>query len=248
MKGTTYNLNNLTIGYARGKRRKILGDNLCAHLEKGELTCLLGTNGCGKSTLLRTMAGLQPALRGELFLMGRNIVDIERNDLAKMVSIVLTENIPAKSLTVWETVALGRMPYTHFWGGLKKEDRNIVETALQKVGMSKQKERFIVELSDGERQRVLIAKALAQNTPTILLDEPTCFLDYPGKYEILELLGQMAHREGITVLLSIHDLELALQMADCIWMMNNGSLTVTKEKWSVQDFLDLTKNGSPNPS
>ena len=229
MDSVTYSFENLATGYVGKGKRKILSYGLSAELMLGELTCLLGVNGSGKSTLLRTLAGFQPPLKGMVTLMGKRLEDYSREALAKTVSVVLTEKLPTDNLTVGELVEMGRIPYTGFWGGLSVDDRGIVLDSLEKVGMVGFANRRFGELSDGERQKILIAKALAQRTQVILLDEPACFLDFPSKVEMLRLLKNMARERGISVLLSIHDLELALQTADCLWVLNGEEGLVTGE-------------------
>ena len=220
MEGITYSFENLSIGYCERHEVKVLAKGLCAELRRGELTCLLGVNGSGKSTLLRTLAGFQRPLAGVVTLLGKRLEDYTRAMMSRTVGVVLTEAIPTGNLTAYELTAMGRLPYTGFWGGLSATDCRVVENALERVGMLNFRNRRIGELSDGERQKVLIAKALAQRTQVILLDEPTCFLDFPSKVEMLRLLKGMARDESLSVLLSIHDLELALQTADRLWILS----------------------------
>ena len=223
MSETACSFSNLAIGYSA--RRPLLSD-LAAGLLCGSLTCLLGVNGSGKSTLLRTLAGLQPPLGGSVQVMGKTLKSFSAGERARTVGIVLTDRIPSANLTVWELAAMGRMPYTGFLGTLSGEDREQTALALRTVGMEKFASRPIGRLSDGERQKVLIAKALAQKTPVIMLDEPTNFLDYPSKQEVFALLKRLAHENDLAVLVSTHDLEIALQAGDCFWTLNEGSLTV----------------------
>ena len=174
------------------------------------MVCMLGANGCGKSTLLRTLAGLQPALSGEY----------TRSD-AKHIALVLTERLSMENTTVHDVVAMGRYPYTSFLGGLSGEDEAIIAQALAQVGFADTKvgETMFNAHSDGEKQRILIAKAIAQQTPIILLDEPTAHLDLPHRILILRLLRQLAHEQGKTVLISTHELDLALALSDRILLM-----------------------------
>ena len=171
---------------------------------------MLGANGCGKSTLLRTLAGLQPALSGEY----------TRSD-AKHIALVLTERLSMENTTVHDVVAMGRYPYSSFLGGLSGEDEAIIAQALTQVGFADTKvgETMFNAHSDGEKQRILIAKAIAQQTPIILLDEPTAHLDLPHRILILRLLRQLAHEQGKTVLISTHELDLALALSDRILLM-----------------------------
>ena len=229
---------NLTIGYQVGKKRTEVHAGLNFQLFRGELTCLLGANGAGKSTLLRTLAAAQPSLSGGLRLLGRDLSDYSERELSRTIGVVLTDRTQAGGLTVYELVALGRQPYTGFFGRLNKEDKRLVEHALQAVEIAHKARCYMAELSDGERQKVMIAKALAQETPVIYLDEPTAFLDFPSKVEMMQLLHQLSRQTDKTIFLSTHDLELALQIADKIWLMDkvNGVTIGTPE--------DLSLNGS----
>jgi iron complex transport system ATP-binding protein len=216
----TIKLENLTIGY----KDKVVQSNLNAAFESGQLVCLLGRNGIGKSTLLRTLAMFQPALGGEVILEEKALNSYSVQDLSRKLSIVLTRKPDVQNITVSEMVGLGRSPYTGFWGTLHDADKTVVAEALRLVGIESMAERKIHTLSDGERQKVMIAKALAQQTPIILLDEPTAFLDFPSKVEILKLLGCLAKETDKTIILSTHDLELAARLADCLWQMDESGL------------------------
>ena len=208
-------LDSVVIGYGE----HVVAGPISAELRAGELCCLLGANGAGKSTLLRTLATFQPSLSGEMWIGDRKITDIAPRELSTLIGIVLTERIRTQGITVRDMVAMGRSPYTNFWGKLTEEDNQEVDKAMQLVGITHFADRQIATLSDGERQKVMIAKALAQGTPIILLDEPTAFLDFPSKVDIMLLLGRLAHDMGKTIFLSTHDLDLALQTADCLWLM-----------------------------
>lgn len=215
---------NLSIGYHAKGCIRYVARGLEGSLKEGKLTCLVGRNGSGKSTLLRTLEGIQAPLEGELLLGERPLVQFSRTELARRIGVVLTEQIPTASLTVYDVVSMGRMPYTGFWGRLKVTDRKAVSAALEKVGMAEQAYRRFYELSDGERQKVLIARVVAQQTDIMLLDEPLAYLDYSGKIAVLKLLCSLAQENHVAVLLSIHDLELAARMADCIWKLEDGGL------------------------
>lgn len=218
MSNVSISTNSLTIGYriASGTEYPVQTD-LNFSLHTGEMVCMLGPNGCGKSTLLRTLAGLQPALSGEY-----KIQNSDRPE--KSVALVLTERLSMDNTTVHDVVAMGRYPYTSFLGGLSEQDERIIAESLEAVGFD------LVALnstlspfnahSDGEKQRILIAKALAQQTPIILLDEPTAHLDLPHRILILRLLRQLAHEQGKTVLISTHELDLALALSDRILLMS----------------------------
>lgn len=214
----TIRLEDVAIGYGG----KTVMDKITAEMRGGEMTCLIGANGVGKSTLLRTLAGFLPKLSGSVFLSGREIGQYGSKELARMISVVLTDNAGIRNLSVEETVGLGRSPYTGFWGNLHDEDRKAVDEAVRMTGMEPLRKRMIQTLSDGERQKTMIAKALAQQTPVIILDEPTAFLDFPGKIGIMRLLYHLARDLGKIVFLSTHDLSLVMQMADTLWLMDSS--------------------------
>ena len=209
MSNVSISTNKLVIGYGKAVIQSDLTFSLC----EGEMVCMLGPNGCGKSTLLRTLAGLQPALGGEFTHCD-----------AKNLALVLTERLSMENTTVHDVVAMGRYPYTSFLGGLKTEDEQIIDEALKQVGFADSKvgETMFNAHSDGEKQRILIAKALAQQTPIILLDEPTAHLDLPHRILVLRLLRKLAHEQGKTVLISTHELDLALALSDRILLMTPG--------------------------
>ena len=209
MSNVSISTNKLSIGYGA----TIVQRDLTFSLNVGEMVCMLGPNGCGKSTLLRTLAGLQPALSG----------DYTHGD-AKNIALVLTERLSMDNTTVHDVVALGRYPYSSFLDGLTKEDEAIIAESLRQVGFEHLdiSNTFFNAHSDGEKQRILIAKALAQQTPIILLDEPTAHLDLPHRILILRLLRTLAHEQGKTILISTHELDLALALSDRILLMTPG--------------------------
>lgn len=211
---------NLTIGYQVGKKRTEVHSGLNFQLFRGELTCLLGANGAGKSTLLRTLAAAQPSLSGDLQLLGRDLSAYSERELSRTIGVVLTDRTQAGGLTVYELVALGRQPYTGFFGRLDKADKQLVEHALQAVEIAHKARCYMAELSDGERQKVMIAKALVQECPLILLDEPTAFLDVVSRIEIMNLLHRLAIEEKRAILLSTHDIEQALVLSDRLWLLS----------------------------
>ena len=258
--GATITLKNLSIGYRSKHQLRTVASAINASLQSDELTCLIGANGIGKSTLLRTLAGFQPPLEGEILINKREILSQETSselsskkvtgislekplsqfsaqELAKEIGVVLTSRIDTPQLTIEEIIGIGRSPYTGFWGNLSAKDKQIVATAIQQVGIQHLAHRNICELSDGERQKVMIAKALAQQTRIIILDEPTAFLDFPSKVETLQMLRRLAHEEHKTILLSTHDVELALQLADQLWLMEAGHLSIGTPR-------ELADNGS----
>lgn len=236
----------LTTGYCHGSRQSIVGRGLEGSLPRGTLTVLLGTNGAGKSTLLRTLAGLQPPLAGDIFWEGNSLASLTPEERAKRLSIVLTVRPETGNLTVREVVALGRLPHRQgLWGSRNAAtDAEAVERAMRLTTTSAWSERPVSRLSDGERQRVFIAKALAQETPLILLDEPTAFLDYPSRVQFFNLLKRLTNEMGKTVLLSSHDVELAAAHADRILLLSKESLclapTDAKERnHAIRDFFRL---------
>jgi len=220
--GETIVLRNLSIGYLTKHGIKTVATSINGTIRSGELTCLLGANGVGKSTLLRTLSSFQPKTGGEILLEGRELSEYNDKQLSRLIGVVLTEKPDVRNMTVRELVSLGRSPYTGFWGTYSKDDLQVVDEAIAMVGIEALKKRMVHTLSDGERQKVMIAKALAQQTPVIYLDEPTAFLDYPSKVEVLQLLCRISREAGKVIFLSTHDVELALQMADTIWLMTQG--------------------------
>lgn len=209
---------NLTVGY--GQIPVLAGIN--ASVQQGKLLCLLGPNGVGKSTLLRTLSGVQPALKGEVHLNGTPINALQGQSLARQLGVVLTDRPDVGQLSAYGLAALGRHPYTGWLGHLSADDHQVIRDALNAVGASHLAGQMVNELSDGQRQKIMLARALAQEPSLIILDEPTAFLDLPHRVEILRLLRDLAHAQGRAVLLSTHDLSLALQYADLIWLMPPG--------------------------
>ena len=229
MNEETIILKNLSIGYRTKNNLRTVAENINAAIRQGELTCLLGANGVGKSTLLRTLSAFQPKLGGEIIIRSQESGDWSQEidaftdkELSRLIGVVLTEKPDIRNMTVRELVALGRSPYTGFWGTLHEEDWQVVDEAIEAVRIGGLRERMVHTLSDGERQKVMIAKALAQQTPVIFLDEPTAFLDFPSKVEMMQLLRRLAREQQKTIFLSTHDFELALQVADTLWLMESG--------------------------
>lgn len=216
-------IESLSIGYhTSAKKMKIVASNINLSLLKGELVCLLGPNGAGKSTLMRTLSGMQAPLTGNVFLDGKNLHRLPSRTLAKNISVVLTEKIEGGLLTAYEVVSLGRYPYTNWSGTLSSKDHEIITWAIGMVGGEELAYRAISELSDGERQKITMARALAQEPKVMILDEVTAFLDLPRRVEFMRLLRKMAHETNRAVLLSTHDLDLALRGADKIWLLPKG--------------------------
>lgn len=231
-------LSQLSVGYTLS--HPVISD-INLELRSGQLACLIGENGIGKSTLLKTLTGFLPKLKGSLLLGNRDIESFSQRELARQVSIVLTQKPDVQNLTIEEIIGLGRSPYTGFFGRLRAEDRKVVDDAIATMGIEKLRGRMIQTLSDGERQKVMIAKALAQETSIILLDEPTAFLDFPSKAETFQSLQRMAHERDKLILLSTHDLELAVRFADSLLEVKNGTLqavSASEVKASIRAIID----------
>lgn len=201
-------------------RGKVVAEKLFLDLAEGELVCLLGPNGSGKSTLMRTIAGVQKPIGGHVTLDGKRLEKLSTKEVARLLSIVLTDRVMTGNLSVYALVALGRYPYTGWMGTLSTDDEAVVKKAIEATGIRKFAHRHISDLSDGERQKVMIARALAQDTPVVLLDEPTAHLDLPNRIEIVRLLKQLAREQKKSIVMSTHELDLALQAADRIWLMS----------------------------
>jgi iron complex transport system ATP-binding protein len=210
---------NLSIGYAFNKKTHTVAQNLNIDLDKGNLVCLLGKNGIGKSTLLRTITKVQPALHGDIYINDRNLKKFNNLDLSKSLSLVLTERLPESNLSVFELVALGRHPYTNWVGKLTDNDFHLIKTAFDQTNTGHLMKSKYYELSDGQLQKVLIARALAQNTDIIILDEPTAHLDIHHTIETFTLLKKLAKEFHKTIIVSTHEINLALQLADVLWLM-----------------------------
>lgn len=213
-------VSHLSTGYSGQRSPVVVSSDLNASLYPGQLTCLIGPNGAGKSTLLRTLTRFISPLAGTITLADRSLCEYSAHDFAQLVGVVLTRRININNMTVRQLVSLGRSPYTGFWGKLSPTDRQIVDSAIELMGISSLSRRMSQTLSDGERQKMMIAKALAQQTPIIFLDEPTAYLDYPSKVEIMLLLRRLATTRRLTIFMSTHDLELALQIADKVWLLD----------------------------
>jgi len=211
---------NLSIGYSKKGKTDVIQSGLDLQLRAGELVCLIGPNGSGKSTLLRTLTGLQKSLEGKTLIDGKDITLIKQHEKALKLALVLTERVDIENTTVYNLVSLGRHPHSDWWGNVTDQEDAIIREAITMVHMDHKMHQNINELSDGERQRAMIAKALAQDTAIIMLDEPTAHLDLPNRVEIMLLLHRLAHKTQKAILLSTHELDLALQAADKIWLIS----------------------------
>lgn len=217
----------LSVGYRKGNLVTTILSGLDLELKCGTVVALVGANGIGKSTLLRTITGDQPSLSGTVLIDGTPIHEIGRKQMSLLMSIVTTERTHTGGLTVRELVSLGRQPYTGFLGILDRNDRRVINEAMKAAGISHKAHSYVAELSDGERQKAMIAKALAQETPIIILDEPTAFLDVESRMETMLLLYRLAHDRNKAVLLSSHDLSQSMMLADELWLVTHDRRLLT---------------------
>ena len=213
-------INDITLAF--GSRKLI--EHASAHFECGQMTALLGRNGTGKSTLLRAIASLGALQGGAIEIGGKDLRDLSNAELARMIAFVNTERVSVEAMTAYDLVAVGRSPYTDWSGKLRSGDHEVIERSIRIAGVEHLADRYVDTLSDGECQRVMIAKALAQDTPAILLDEPTSYLDMPNRYELCTLLGRLAHEEHKCVLFSTHELDIALTLSDSIALVDTPRL------------------------
>ena len=222
-----FTTHDLAVGYRNGKHTVTLLTGLNLTLEKGKLVALLGQNGAGKSTLLRALTCDEQPLQGVIEVGGRNLAGMSQKDRSRLIGLVSTDRIQAGALTVTELVGLGRQPHTGFLGRLDDEDRAIVRQAMEDAGIIGKADEYMASLSDGERQKAMIARALAQQTPIIILDEPTAFLDVASRIETMRLLQTLAHDRGKAVLLSSHDISQSLMLADELWLITTDRQVLT---------------------
>ena len=224
---TILTTDNLAVGYRNGKQQVTLLQGLNLSLEKGRLVALLGQNGAGKSTLLRAITADERPLDGTISVNGKNLLEMSQKDRSRLIGLVSTERIQAGAFTVTELVGLGRQPHTGFLGRLDAEDHEIVRQAMSDAGIIDKANEYMASLSDGERQKAMIARALAQQTPIIILDEPTAFLDVASRIETMRLLQTLAHDRGKAVLLSSHDISQSLMLADELWLITTDRQVLT---------------------
>jgi iron complex transport system ATP-binding protein len=216
----------LHIGY----KDKAILPPINVSLEEGSLIALIGPNGAGKSTLFKTLTAHIKAIGGSVELMGKELSEYSAKEKAMLIGLVLTERPDDMFLKVYDVVASGRCPYTNFFGKIEKEDENIIQESLDIVGINQLKNRYFNTLSDGEKQKVMIAKTLAQNTPIIFMDEPTAFIDYPSKIELFSLMKMLTKERNKTIIFSSHDLELLLRYTDDIWLISKGKQLISAKK------------------
>ena len=216
----------LHIGY----KDKAILPPINVSLEEGSLIALIGPNGAGKSTLFKTLTAHIKPIGGSVELMGKELSEYSAKEKAMLIGLVLTERPDDMFLKVYDVVASGRCPYTNFFGKIEKEDENIIQESLDIVGINQLKNRYFNTLSDGEKQKVMIAKTLAQNTPIIFMDEPTAFIDYPSKIELFSLMKMLTKERNKTIIFSSHDLELLLRYTDDIWLISKGKQLISSKK------------------
>ncbi len=222
-------LKNLHIGYKNGQISTTVFSNLNANFSKGELIGLVGNNGVGKSTLLKTIFGSIKPIKGQIILDNKNSSEFSFQEMAKRISVVLTDKIGGFNLTAFDVVASGRVPYLNAFGQLSEADRSIIENSLEQIGISALASKLIDELSDGQRQKVMIAKSLAQQTPVIVLDEPTAFLDHSSKLQLFKIIKQLCKEQNKTIIVSSHDLDMLFKNADKIlYLKEEGAFEFEK--------------------
>lgn len=241
-------LDSLEIGYNSGKNQKKLLPPISASACKGELIAVIGRNGIGKSTMLRTLVGLQPSIGGNILYSGKNLKEYSRIDLAQKVGYISTEVLKVSNMSVYDLVALGRFPHTNWIGRIDAQNHMAIMDAIGKVSMSAFCKRYISELSDGERQRAMIARILAQDTDIMVMDEPTAFLDIGSKYEILHLLHILSQKSEKTIIFSTHDLHVAISQSDKIWLILNDRLIegAPEDLMIERDFERLFNSSTMN--
>ena len=241
MQAPLLKIEKLDVGYRTGKDCRVVVRAINATLRAGELVALIGHNGAGKSTLLNTLSALQRPLSGKVLYVGDNAMELSHKELSRCVSVVLTNNA-FSNMTVRELVSLGRTPHTSFLGSMTQHDRAVVDKAMELMAVSHLASRQVNELSDGERQKCMIAKSIAQETPLMLLDEPTAFLDFGSKVHLFRTMRSLARESQKALLVSTHDIELALRFADRLWLVNSGNLyegtaDELAEKGAIQAFV-----------
>lgn len=226
LENTILKTEGLKIGYHTKKKETVIGKNINIEIKPGELVAVLGINGVGKSTFLRTLSGVQPQLSGDIFIQNNNLNKIEPLELASLISLVLTSQPISKNLSVFELVALGRQPYTNWIGRLTKNDLRFIKKAVKLVDIEELEQKKCYELSDGQMQKVLIARALAQDTPLVILDEPTTHLDMYHKAYVLKLLKKLTRKTNKAIVFATHEINLAIQLCDKIILMKKSGIEI----------------------
>ena len=217
-------ISNANMGYKTQENELVILKNISLHLTAGELIGIAGINGSGKSTLIRTICGLQPLLNGSVSLSGKQIDSIEREERAKIISVVLTEKIGGFNLSCYDAIAMGRMPYTNLFGALGEEDKRIIERSINECGLQEHRNKLLNELSDGLFQKTMIARCLAQETDIMLLDEPGAFLDYAAKHELFGRLKKLSELNNKCILISSHELDLLLKYCSKVLLVNESGV------------------------
>ncbi len=245
--GQFYNIGikRLSVGYGLpGKNPVVIRQGINFSATHGEMVALIGSNGIGKSTLLRTLVGFQDYFSGEIVINNKPLQNYSVSEKSKLISFVSTEPVKVANMTVFDLVAYGRFPYTNWFGKLTSADNTVIQSAIKSVGLEGFENKHVVQISDGERQRAMIARALAQDTPIIILDEPTAFLDVSNKYEIFHLLQVLASEKGKTIILSTHDLNIALREVDKFWILFENETYEGAPEDAVLDgkFEEIFKN------
>lgn len=239
-------LQDLRVGYKQDANSKegIVYGPLNTEIHTPEMIGIIGRNGIGKSTLLRTLTGIQHAISGTIIIRGQEISKISRSDRARLISYVSTEAVHVQNLRVMELVSMGRFPYTNWFGKLTRFDHDIIDDSIEQTGISHLMEKPVYQLSDGERQKVMIARALAQDTPVIILDEPTAFLDLPARHETIRLLNNLSRHKNKLIIFSTHDLSIAMDEVDKLWLMTDEGLLegAPEDLLMNQGFRKLFKN------
>ena len=234
---TILNISNLSIGFVHKKQKDIVASNIYVAIDEPKFIALIGENGIGKSTLLRTISKVQPCLSGKIHLFDKDLKKLSNLEVSKKISLVLTERIPPSNLTVFELIALGRQVYTNWIGTLQEDDFIKINEAITFVKIEALKEKKMDELSDGQYQKVMIARAIAQDTPIIILDEPTAHLDLTNKAFIFKLLKNLVMKFKKTVIISSHELQLALQVVDDFWLLTNSNFTSMNKQDLIESNL-----------
>ena len=239
-------IESLRIGYTKGKQENILLPPLNASAMKGELIAVIGKNGIGKSTLLRTLSGLQPSLGGNILYGDRNIENFSRMELAQKVGYISTETVKVSNMNVYDLVSMGRFPHTDWTGRIDTPNHEAILDAMERTGMKSLSWRLVSELSDGERQRAMISRLLAQDTDIMIMDEPTAFLDIGNKYEILHLMHNLSQKSEKTIIFSTHDLHMAISHSDKIWLILKDQLIEgSPEDLLIEGAFDHIFDSSP---
>lgn len=224
-KKTILKAQNLCIGYNQNKKEENIANNICFDVKQGEMVCLIGKNGIGKSTLLNTISQNLPPLEGKIELLNKNLHTYTKEELSKIIGIVNTKTLPDHMLSVLDVIKLGRHPYTNWLGKFTKTDKKITDQAISKTGLQDLLQKPFHQTSDGEKQKIMIARVLAQDTPIILLDEPTAHLDIHHKIEMFQLLKSLCEEMNKTIIFSTHEVNLALHLSHSFWLMKTGSFS-----------------------